>query len=81
MSSKAIWLNPIPIATIAFSKNKHTYFLLNKDRRKCATKIFKLGGNVNPFDSTIISLNTEVFWLAKFRKRRIKIQTIYDLEA
>ena len=51
-------------------------------RRKRATDIFKLDGNVYAFDSTTISLCLDVFWWAKFRKHKggIKIHTLYDLE-
>ncbi len=58
------------------------YHLVSEARRKRATDIFKLGGNVYAFDSTTISLCLDVFWWAKFRKHKggIKIHTLYDLE-
>ena len=58
------------------------YYLVSEARRKRATDIFKLDGNVYAFDSTTISLCLDVFWWAKFRKRKggIKIHTLYDLE-
>ena len=61
---------------------EYAYFLVSEARRKRATEIFKLDGNVYAFDSTTISLCLEVFWWAKFRKHKggIKIHTLYDLE-
>ena len=61
---------------------EYAYFLVSEARRKRATEIFKLVGNVYAFDSTTISLCLEVFWWAKFRKHKggIKIHTLYDLE-
>ena len=58
------------------------YHLVSEARRKRATDIFKLDGNVYAFDSTTISLCLEVFWWAKFRKHKggIKVHTLYDLE-
>ena len=58
------------------------YYLVSEARRKRATDIFKLDGNVYAFDSTTISLCLDVFWWAKFRKRKggIKVHTLYDLE-
>ena len=58
------------------------YHLVSEARRKRATDIFMLGGNVYAFDSTTISLCLDVFWWAKFRKHKggIKIHTLYDLE-
>ena len=58
------------------------YHLVSEARRKRATDIFKLDGNVYAFDSTTISLCLDVFWWAKFRKHKggIKIHTLYDLE-
>lgn len=59
---------------------EYAYFLVSEARRKRATEIFKLDGNVYAFDSTTLCL--EVFWWAKFRKHKggIKIHTLYDLE-
>ena len=61
---------------------EYAYFLVSEARRKRATDIFKLDGNVYAFDSTTISLCLDVFWWAKFRKHKggIKIHTLYDLE-
>ena len=61
---------------------EYTYYLVSEARRKRATDIFKLDGNVYAFDSTTISLCLDVFWWAKFRKHKggIKIHTLYDLE-
>ena len=55
---------------------------MSEARRKRATDIFKLDGNVYAFDSTTISLCLNVFWWAKFRKHKggIKVHTLYDLE-
>ncbi len=61
---------------------EYAYYLMGEARRKRATDIFKLDGNVYAFDSTTISLCLDVFWWAKFRKHKggIKIHTLYDLE-
>ena len=58
------------------------YYLVSEARRKRATDIFKLDGNVYAFDSTTISLCLDVFWWAKFRKYKggFKIHTLLDLE-
>lgn len=58
------------------------YFLINEAKRKRAIDIFKLAGNVYAFDSTTIDLCLNVFWWAKFRKKKggIKIHTLYDVE-
>lgn len=56
--------------------------MVEKARTKRKTDIFKVGGNVYAFDSTTIDLCLNVFWWAKFRKRKggIKIHTLYDIE-
>ena len=71
---------------------EYAYYLVSEARRKRATEIFKLDGNVYAFDSTTISLCLDVFWWAKFfaeqsgkaerlkHKGGIKIHTLYDLE-
>lgn len=61
---------------------EYAYYLVDEAQRKCATDIFKLGGNVYAFDSTTIDLCLSVFWWAKFRKHKggIKIHTLYDVE-
>ncbi|OAV71249.1 Transposase [Bacteroidales bacterium Barb4] len=58
------------------------YFLVNEAREKRATDIFKLEGNVYAFDSTTIDLCLNIFWWAKFRKKKggIKVHTLYDVE-
>lgn len=58
------------------------YFLVNEAQQKRKTDIFKLGGNVYAFDSTTIDLCLNVFWWAKFRKKKggIKVHTLYDVE-
>jgi hypothetical protein len=58
------------------------YFLVNEAGKKRHTNIFKLGGNAYAFDSTIIDLCLNVFWWAKFRKKKggIKVHTLYDVE-
>lgn len=50
---------------------EYAYYLVSEARRKRATDIFKLDGNVYAFDSTTISLCLDVFWWAKFRKHRV----------
>jgi len=61
---------------------EYAYYLVGEARQKCATDIFKLGGNVYAFDSTVIDLCLAVFWGAKFHKKKggIKIHTLYDVE-
>ena len=56
--------------------------MIDVARKKRATKIFNLDGNVYAFDSTTIDLYLEVFWWAKFRKHKggIKMHTLYDIE-
>lgn len=58
------------------------FYMINEARKKRATKIFDLDGNVYAFDSTTIDLCLEVFWWAKFRKHKggIKMHTLYDIE-
>ena len=60
----------------------YAYYLVAQARKKRATDIFQLGGNVYAFDSTTIDLCLSVFWWAKFRRRKvgIKIHTLYDIE-
>lgn len=60
----------------------YAYYMVEQARNKRKTDIFKLGGNVYAFDSTTIDLCLNVFWWAKFRKRKgsIKIHTLYDIE-
>lgn len=59
------------------------FFLMEQARKKRATDIFKLKGNVYAFDSTTIPLCLSVFWWAKFRKKKggVKAHVLYDLEA
>lgn len=61
---------------------EYAYFMVDEAQRKRATDIFKLGGNVYAFDSTTIDLCLNVFWWAKFRKKKggIKVHTLYDVE-
>lgn len=58
------------------------YHLVNEAQQKRKTDIFKLGGKVYAFDSTTIDLCLNVFWWAKFRKKKggIKVHTLYDVE-
>ena len=58
------------------------FYLVSEARKRCCKDIFELGGNVYAFDSTTIDLCLEVFWWAKFRKRKggIKVHTLYDVE-
>lgn len=61
---------------------EHAYYLVNEARKKRATDIFKLDGNVYVFNSTTIHLWLSIFWWAKFRKKKegIKVHTLYDVE-
>lgn len=60
------------------------YHTVAEARKRRATDIFKLGGNVYAFDSTTIELCLETFKWAMYRKNQrkggIKIHTLYDLE-
>ncbi len=49
---------------------EYAYYLVSEARRKRATDIFKLAGNVYAFDSTTISRCLDVFWWPKFRKHK-----------
>ena len=57
--------------------------MMKQARKKRATDIFKLKGNVYAFDSTTIPLCLSVFWWAKFRKKKggVKAHVLYDLES
>lgn len=59
------------------------FFMMEQARKKRATDIFKLKGNVYAFDSTTIPLCLSVFWWAKFRKKKggVKAHVLYDLES
>lgn len=61
---------------------EYAYYLIAEARKKRATDIFQLGGNVYAFDSTTIDLCLSIFWWAKFRKHKggIKVHTLYDVE-
>lgn len=61
---------------------EYAYYLVNEAQRKRSTDIFKLGGNIYAFDSTTIDLCLNVFWWAKFRKKKggIKVHMLYDVE-
>lgn len=58
------------------------YYIVGIARAKRVDHIFKLDGNVYAFDSTTIKLCLDVFWWAKFRKKKggIKVHTLYDIE-
>lgn len=60
----------------------YAYYLMEQARRKRATDIFQLGGNVYAFDSTTIDLCLSIFGWAKFRTHKggIKVHTLYDVE-
>ena len=60
----------------------YAYYLVAQARKKRATDIFQLGGNVYAFESTTIDLCLSIFWWAKFRKHKggIKVHTLYDIE-
>ena len=59
------------------------YYMIAEARRKRATKMFDLEGNVYAFDSTTIDLCMSLFEWAKFRKKKggIKVHTLFDVEA
>ena len=61
---------------------EYAFYLVSEVQKKCSIDIFKLDGNVYAFDSTTIDLCLEVFWWAKFRKKKggIKVHTLYDVE-
>lgn len=70
--------NPIAKTTFATANQNRDYrifedfafFMMEQARKKRATGIFKLKGNVYAFDSTTIPLCLSVFWWAKFRKKK-----------
>ena len=82
--------NPIAKTTFATANQNRDYrifedfafFMMEQARKKRATDIFKLKGNVYAFDSTTIPHCLSVFWWAKFRKKKggIKVHTLYDVE-
>ena len=82
--------NNIPKTNLAYANSnrdyrifeEYAYYLIAEARKKRATDIFQLGGNVYAFDSTTIDLCLSVFWWAKFRKHKggIKVHTLYDVE-
>ena len=57
------------------------FYMIDVARKKRATKIFDLDGNVYAFDSTTIDLCLEGFWRAKFRNHKGggKMHTLYDI--
>ena len=59
------------------------YYMIAEARRKRATKVFDLDGNIYAFDSTTIDLCLSLFEWAKFRKKKggIKVHTLFDVEA
>src|SRR5574344_1612493 len=83
--------NPIAKTTFATANQNRDYrifedfafFMMAQARKKRATDILKLKGNVYAFDSTTIPLCLSVFWWAKFRKKKggVKAHVLYDLEA
>ena len=83
--------NPIAKTTFATANQNRDYrifedfafFMMEQARKKRATGIFKLKGNVYAFDSTTIPLCLSVFWWAKFRKKKggVKAHVLYDLES
>src|SRR5574344_18026 len=83
--------NPIAKTTFATANQNRDYrifedfafFMMAQARKKRATDILKLKGNVYAFDSTTIPLCLSVFWWAKFRKKKggVKAHVLYDLES
>src|SRR5574344_2025659 len=82
--------NPIAKTTLATANQNRDYrifeafafYMMEQARQKRAADIFKLGGKIYAFDSTI-PLCLSVFWWAKFRKKKggVKAHVLYDLEA
>lgn len=62
---------------------EYATFMIAEARKRRINKIFELDGHVNAFDSTTIELCLSMFEWAKFRKHkgRIKLHTLYDIEA
>ena len=83
--------NPIAKTTFATANQNRDYrifenfafFMMEQARKRRATDIFKLKGNVYAFDSTTIPLCLSGFWWAKFRKKKggVKAHVLYDLES
>ena len=59
------------------------YYIIAEARRKRATKVFDLEGNIYAFDSTTIDLCLSLFEWAHFRRKKggIKVHTLFDVEA
>lgn len=59
------------------------YYMIAEARRKRATKVFDLEGNIYAFDSTTIDLCLSLFEWAHFRRKKggIKVHTLFDVEA
>lgn len=59
------------------------YNMIAEARRKRATKVFDLDGNVYAFDSTTLDLCLSLFEWAKFcmKKGEIKVHALFDVEA
>ena len=83
--------NPIAKTTFATANQNRDYrifedfafFMMEQARKKRATDIFKLKGNVYAFDSTTIPLCLATFPWAKFRNKKggVKAHVLYDIEA
>lgn len=58
------------------------YYMIAEARRKRASKVFDLDGNIYAIDSTTIDLCLSLFEWAKFRKKKggIKVHTLFDIE-
>src|SRR5574344_531830 len=58
------------------------YHMIGMARKKRVSKDFEIEGQVYAFDATTIDLCLNVFWWAKFRKKKggIKVHTLYDVE-
>ncbi len=57
------------------------YYMIDIARKKLSNDTFKIKGKIYAFDSSTIDLCLNIFWWAKFRKKKggIKLHTLFDV--
>jgi hypothetical protein len=57
------------------------YYLVDVARKKCNSDDFQIKGKIYAFDSSTIDLCLNIFWWAKFRKKKggVKLHTLFDI--
>lgn len=57
------------------------YYLVDVARKKCNSGDFQIKGKIYAFDSSTIDLCLNIFWWAKFRKKKggVKLHTLFDI--